>query len=202
MPTSTCGTIIDNLVYNCADKSTGGLQQELKLVNLSTLKDNLADFTVNDTTTQHTISAFAGTPADLDGVIVEGIPNKQLLKAGFATTETDFGTFVTHTVDLWSQAVTEKSMLFLKSLVNGAEVVAFIKQKSGGVAGAETYWVYGFNNGLKIGDAAFNSAENSGSFIIPLTSKEPDLEPTLPYRLLLTDAATTKVFFDALGTGV
>jgi hypothetical protein len=198
MPTSTCGTIIDNLVYNCTDKSTGGLQQEIKLVNLSTIKDNLADFTVSDSSTQHTITAFAGTAANLNAVAIEGIPNKQLLKAGFATTETDFGTFVTHNVDLWSQAVTEKSMLFLKSLVNGAEVVAFIRQKSGGPTGEETYWVYGFSNGLKLGDAAFNSAENSGSFIIPIISKEPDLEPTLPYRLLLTDVATTKTFFDAL----
>lgn len=199
MPVSTCGTIIDNLVYNCADKSTGGLQQEIKLVNLSTIKDNLTAFTVSDSTTQHTITAFTGTAGDLNATIVEGIPNKQLLKAGFATSDTDFGTFVTHTVDLWSQAVTEKSMLFLKSLVNGAEVVAFIRQKSGGPTGEETYWVYGFSQGLKIGDTTFNSAENSGSFIIPMTSKEPDLEPTLPYRLLLTDVATTKTFFDALG---
>jgi len=195
---STCGAIIDDLVYDCNNKSTGGLQQEMKLVNLSDIKDNLAQFTINDSSTQHTISAFTGTAANLNGVTVEGIPNKQLLKAGFATTETDYGTFVTHNVDVWSQSITEKSMLFLKSLVNGAEVVAFVKNKTGPNSQDETYWVYGFNNGLKLSDTTFNSAENSGSFIIPMISKEPDLEPTLPYRLLITDLATTKTFFDSL----
>jgi hypothetical protein len=193
-----CGSVIDDLLYSCDNKTTGGLQQELKLVNLQDIKDHLAEFVIADSTTQHSITTFTGTAANLNGVKVEGIPNKQLLKAGFATTETDFGTFVTHNVDVWSQAVTEKSMLFLKSLVNGGEVVAFVKQKVGVNSQNETYWVYGFNNGLKLGDSTFNSAENSGSFIVPLTSKEPDLEPTLPYRLLLTDLATTKIFFDAL----
>lgn len=194
----TCGAIIDDLVYDCNNKSTGGLQQELKLVNLSNIKAALSQFTIEDDSTNHTISAFAGTPANLNGVKVEGIPNKQLLKAGFVTTETDFGTFVTHNVDLWSQSITEKSMLFLKSLVNGAEVVAFVKNKTGPNSQDETYWVYGFNNGLKLSDTTFNSAENSGSFIIPIVSKEPDLEPTLPYRLLITDLDTTKTFFDSL----
>jgi hypothetical protein len=194
----TCGAIIDDLVYDCNNKSTGGLQQELKLVNLSDIKAALSQFTIEDDSVNHTISAFAGTPANLNGVKVEGIPNKQLLKAGFVTTETDFGTFVTHNVDLWSQSITEKSMLFLKSLVNGAEVVAFVKNKTGPNSQDETYWVYGFNNGLKLSDTTFNSAENSGSFIIPIISKEPDLEPTLPYRLLITDLDTTKTFFDSL----
>jgi hypothetical protein len=194
----TCGAIIDNLVYDCNNKSTGGLQQELKLVNLSDIKANLSQFTIEDDSTNHTISAFTGTAANLNGVTVEAIPNKQLLKAGFVTTETDFGTFVTHNVDLWSQSITEQSMLFLKSLVNGAEVVAFVKNKTGPNSQDETYWVYGFNNGLKLSDTTFNSAENSGTFVIPIASKEPDLEPTLPYRLLITDLATTKTFYDSL----
>ncbi|MGL4567686.1 MAG: hypothetical protein ACRCU6_04055 [Fusobacteriaceae bacterium] len=194
----SCGLVIDDLLYNCNDKSTGGIEQELKLVNLSDLRAHITEFTINDSTTQHTISAFAGTAADLNAVKVEAIPNKQLLRAGFVTTETDYGTYVNHQVDIWTQAVTEKSMLFLKALVNGGEVAAFIKQKVGPNSLQETYWIYGFTKGLKLNDTTFSSSENSGSFIVPLSSKEPDLEPTLPYRILITDLPTTKAFFDAL----
>lgn len=193
-----CGQVVDDLIYNCDDKSSGGLEQELKLVNLSVLKAHLSEFTVGDTSLLHTVSAFSGDPATLAATKVVGIPNKQLLKAGFSTSETDFGTFTSHTIDIWAQSLTEKSALFLKSLINGAEVVAFVKQKTTSNSIDETYWIYGFNQGLKLADTAFNTAENNGSIIVPLSSREPDLEPVPPYRLLLTDIAATKVFFDAL----
>jgi hypothetical protein len=56
----------------------------------------------------------------------------------------------------------------------------------------------GFNNGLKLGEVTFSTSENSGNILIPLTSKEPDLETQPPLRLLLTDYPTTKAFYDSL----
>lgn len=196
MACNPCGQLIDDLVYDCTQKGTGGLEQEIKLVNLCKIKDFLASFTILDSTTKHQISAFTGAGADLEAVKITGIPNKQLFKAGFSSSDNDYGTFVTHTIDVWTSALTEKSALFLKSLVNGAEVVAFVKKKTSNLA--ETYWVYGFNNGLKLGDVTFNTAENSGTIIIPLTSKDPDLEPTLPYKIDLGTPALNKAFFDSL----
>lgn len=191
-----CGQLINDLIYNCADKSTGGLEQVIKLVNRDKISEFLASFTILDNTTNHKITAFAGTPADLEAVEVTGIPNKQLFKAGFSSSDNDFGTFVTHTIDIWSSALTENSALFLKSLVNGAEVVAFVKKKTSNLT--ETYWVYGFNNGLKLGDVTFNTAENSGTIIIPLSSKDPDLEKTLPYKIDLGTDALNQAFFNGL----
>ena len=94
--------------------------------------------------------------------------------------------------------MTEKSVCNIKALGNGAEVVAFVHQKNMGTDNNEAYWVYGFKNGLKLGEVTFSTAENNGNILIPLTSVEPDLETQPPLRLLLTDYATTKVFFDSL----
>jgi hypothetical protein len=199
---NVCAKLVDDMTTNCNNKSTGGIFQTIKLVNLCYIYDNLADFTVENinTTTvpRHSITAFSGTPSDLNAVTATALPNKQLMNAGFSSSDTDFGTYFTHTIQLFSQGMNEASICNIKALGNGAELVAFVHQKNMGVENKEAYWVYGWNNGLKLGDITFSTSENSGNILIPLTSKEPDLEPQPPLRLLLTDFETTKTFFDSL----
>jgi hypothetical protein len=198
---NVCAKLVTDMAYDCNNKSTGGIYQSIKLVNLCDIAQNLADFTVNDTsgvTCNHTITAFGGDPADLNAVTANALPNKQLMNAGFASSDTDYGTYFTHSIQLFSQGMTEASVCNIKALGNGAEVVAFVQQKNGGTDNEESFWVYGFKNGLKLGDVTFSTSENSGNILIPLTSKEPDLETQPPLRVLFTDYATTKAFFDAL----
>jgi hypothetical protein len=189
------------MAYDCNNKSTGGIYQTIKLVNICDIVANLGDFTVENASgaeCKHSITAFAGDPADLNAVTANALPNKQLMNAGFTSNDTDYGTYFTHTIQLFSQGMTEQAVCNIKALGNGAEVVAFVHQKNMGTDNKEAFWVYGFNNGLKLGEIAFSTSENSGNILIPLTSKEPDLETQPPLRLLLGDYATTKTFFDAL----
>ena len=198
---SVCAKLVADMTYDCNNKSTGGIYQTIKLVNICDIVDNLADFTVsstNGTTCSHSITAFAGDPAALNAVTATALPNKQLMNAGFSSSDTDYGTYFTHNIQLFSQGMTEASICNIKALGNGAEVVAFVHQKNMGTDNKEAFWVYGFNNGLKLGEVTFSTSENSGNILIPLTSKEPDLETQPPLRLLLTDYATTKTFFDSL----
>jgi hypothetical protein len=199
--TDVCAKLVADMAYDCNNKSTGGIYQTIKLVNICDIVDNLADFTVNSTTgatCSHTITAFAGDPADLNAVTANALPNKQLMFAGFSSSDTDYGTYFTHNIQLFSQGMTEASICNIKALGNGAEVVAFVHQKNMGADNEEAFWVYGFNNGLKLGEVTFSTSENSGNILIPLTSKEPDLETQPPLRVLFSDYATTKAFFDAL----
>ena len=198
---NVCAKLVSDMLYDCNNKSTGGIYQTIKLVNMCDILDNLADFTVNSTTggtCAHSITAFTGTASELNAVTATALPNKQLMTAGFASSNTDYGTYFTHSIQLFSQGMTEKSVCNIKALGNGAEVVAFVHQKNMGTDNKEAYWVYGFKNGLKLGEVTFSTAENNGNILIPLTSVEPDLETQPPLRLLLTDYATTKVFFDSL----
>ncbi len=196
-----CAKLVSDLAYDCNNKSTGGLYQTIKLVNMCDILESLDLFQVMDDSgvgCTHSITGFFGTAADLNAVTASAIPNKQLMTAGFASSDTDYGTYYTHTIQLFSQGMNEKAVCNIKALGNGAEVVAFVHQKNMGVNNEEAFWVYGFKNGLKLGDVTFSTSENSGNILIPLTSKEPDLETQPPLRLLLTDYATTKAFFDSL----
>jgi hypothetical protein len=199
---NVCAKLVSDMTYDCNNKSTGGIYQTIKLVNMCDILDNLADFTVNTATSgstcAHSITAYTGTASELNAVTANALPNKQLMTAGFSSSNTDYGTYFTHSIQLFSQGMTEKSVCNIKALGNGAEVVAFVHQKNMGVDNKEAYWVYGFKNGLKLGEVTFSTAENNGNILIPLTSTEPDLETQPPLRLLLTDYATTKVFFDSL----
>jgi len=198
---SVCAKLVADMTYDCNNKSTGGIYQTIKLVNICDIVDNLANFTVSSTngaTCSHSITDFTGDPADLNAVTATALPNKQLMKAGFTSSDTDYGMYFTHNIQLYSQGMTEASICNIKALGNGAEVVAFVHQKNMGTDNKEAFWVYGFNNGLKLGEVTFSTSENSGNILIPLTSKEPDLETQPPLRLLLTDYATTKTFFDSL----
>lgn len=198
---NVCAKVVTDIITNCNNKSVGGIFQTIKLVNLCDIYDNLADFTVNSNsspTCSHTITAFAGTASDLNAITATALPNKQLMNAGFSASDTDFGIYFTHNIQLFSQGMTEASICNIKALGNGAEVVAFVHQKNMGTDNKEAYWVYGWTNGLKLGEVTFNTSENSGNILIPLTSKEPDLEPQPPLRLLLGDFETTKTFFDSL----
>lgn len=199
---ANCAKIINDSLNSCENKSVGGLEQTVKLINRDDILANLADFTVQRTlgpTCQHTISAYAGDPADLNAVTFEGIPSKQLLSASFALSITDYADMFTHTVNLFSSGMSSATVCNIKALAVGAEVVAIVQNKDKGANNQDAFWVYGWDNGLKIGEFTWSSNENNGNSIIPLASREPNLEKDPPLRLLLTDYATTKAFFDSLG---
>ncbi|MCQ9638599.1 hypothetical protein MP478_04290 [Chryseobacterium sp. WG14] len=199
---ANCAKIINNSLFNCDNKATGGLEQTIKLINRDDILANLGDFTIQRTMSpacQHSISAYAGDPETLKAVTFEGIPSKQLLSASYSLSIGDYADLFTHTVNLFSQGMTIDTVCNLKALAVGAEVIAIVHQRDKGTDNKDAFWVYGFDNGLKIGEFTWNSNENNGNSIIPLASREPNLEKDPPLRLLLTDYTTTKAFFDSLG---
>ncbi|WP_257657703.1 hypothetical protein [Parapedobacter lycopersici] len=196
-----CAKVVNDSLHSCDSKGISGIEQRVKLINRCDI--TLSDWTVNRSLTpsacSHVITAYSGEdPADLNAVTIEGIPGKRLLNAAFPWSNGDFGINYTHTVNLFTGALTQLSICNLKALSEGAEVIAIIEQKFKGAAGVDAFLVYGWDQGLKLADGTFDHNENNGNLVIPLSSIDPDLEPYPPLVLLMTDYDTTKAFFDSL----
>lgn len=194
-----CSVILNDLLYDCDNKAVGGIVQTVKLINRCDI--NIADWTIEQGTADscaHQISYTGVDPVALPAVTVQGMQGKRLLNTSFSSSNTEFGWYFTHILNLFSQGLTQQALCNIKAFGNGAEVVAIVEQNFKGVDGMDAFQVYGWSAGLKLGDMTFDSNENNGNTIIPLTSLDPDLEPEPPYTLLMTDYETTKAFFDSL----
>lgn len=196
---NVCAVVLNNLLYDCNNKSVGGITQTVKLINKCDI--DVSEWTINKALSpacEHNI-AFTGTdPGSLNGITVQGIPGKRLLNAGFSTSNTEYGWYYTHFVNLFNQGITQATLCNIKAFGEGADVIAIVEQNSKGTDNQDAFLVYGWDTGLKLGDMTYDSNENNGNSIIPLTSLDPDLEPQPPLVLLMTDYATTKTFFDSI----
>lgn len=196
-----CAAVLNDLVYSCENKSVGGLVQTIKLVNKCDIDASewTIDRTMSATACSHLVTAFTGTdPAALNAVTVQGIPGKRLLSTSFSSSNTDYGWYYTHLVNLFSQGLTRETICNIKALGEGAQLVAFVEQNFKGVDNQDAFLVYGWDAGLKLGDITINSNENNGNSIIPITSLEPDLEPYPPMIVDFGSYTLTKTFFESL----
>lgn len=201
-----CARVVGDMLYNCDNKSVGGIVQTVKLVNRCSIVPS--DWTINRTVgtgsgsagCAHEITGYTGTDViDLAGVTVQGIPGKRLLNASFTSSNTDFGWYYTHLVNLFGQGLTHETICNIKALGEGAELVAFVEQNFKGEDNLDAFLVFGWDAGLKLGDLTFDTNENNGNAVIPITSLDPDLEPYPPMFLNFgDDYAQTKAFFDSL----
>jgi hypothetical protein len=201
--TGICAVVSNNMTYDCNNKAIGGIVQTVKLINRCDIDPT--EWTVTRapvppaTGCANLITSSATDPGTMAAITVQGIPGKRLLDFGFTTTNTDFGTYFTHTVNLFAQGLSQQTLCNIKDFANGAEVIAIVEQNFKGVDKASAFVVLGWDAGLKIADMAFAVNENNGNSIIPLSSLDPDLEPYPPLTFLKTDYATTKAWFDSLG---
>lgn len=194
-----CATLVNDFLYDCNNKSTGGIEQVVKLVNRCDIDISDWDIAVSsETACSHQIAYTGEDPTDLNAVKAQGIPGKRLLNAGFNSVDQDYGTYFTHFVNIFGQGLSEATLCNIRDLANGADVVAFVEQKDKGSDGESAFLVYGFDAGLKLGDITYDSNENNGNTPLPLTTKDDDLEKNPPYVLKMTDYETTKAFFDSL----
>lgn len=201
--TGICSTLKNDMIYNCDTKAVGGIVQTVKLINRCDLDPTDWDVkrspTPPATGCENSIMYAGEDPGTVGAITVQGIPGKRLLNFGFNSSNTDFGWYYTHFINLFAQGLSKQTLCNIKDLGNGAEVVAIVEQNFKGVTEADAFVVLGWDAGLKLGDMTFDSNENNGNSIIPLTSLDPDLEPQPPLTLFMTSYAQTKAFFDSLG---
>ncbi len=91
-----------------------------------------------------------------------------------------------------------ENKLQVADMALGSKFVVVVEQLWKGEDNEDAFEVLGYNVGLKLNEATNNSAENDNTILLVLGSEEGYEEPTLPYNLLETDYATTKLAFDNL----
>lgn len=203
--TDVCAQVLADLIYDCNNKSIGGLVQTIKLINRCdiipgdwNLFRNMGS-TSPVTACNHSIAYEGENPAtEVNAIKIQGPPGKRILNATFSSSDTDYDTYYTHTVNIFSQGLSEAALCNIKALGAGADVVAIVEQNFKGNAGADAFLVFGWDTGLKLGDITVDLNENNGNAIIPLTSKDPDLEPFPPMILNMGGYAAAKAFFDTI----
>ncbi len=195
---SVCGKLNTGALWDCKNKDTGGIEQrEIILINRSDIDYQNTVVERDTETKKHRISNLALLP-DAKAFAFQGIPSKAILSAGYQLQTSDFIDTVSHTVNVAIYNQCEESLVTLNQFIDGAEVVAIVENKSKGVDKDCGFQIYGFDRGLKAGELAYNSKENNGIVLLPLSSKEPDFEPYVPYNYLETDYATTKTKIESL----
>lgn len=187
-----CGKLNTGVIRNCEDKSTGGIEQvEIVLINRRDIDYANTKIIRNPDDGVHRVERLALLP-DAKAYSFEGIAGKRVLSASYQIQTSDFIDTFSHTVNVAIYNQCEESLVMLNQFVDGAEVVAVIENKSKGASNECAFHIYGLHKGLKVGDFNYNSNENNGIVLLPLSSKEPDFEPYAPYVFLETDYAQTK----------
>lgn len=197
---SICGKINIGASYDCTQKNTGGIEQvEIVLINktdIDLLATTVNRDPVNNIHNISNLNLVAGAVA----YSFQGIPSKRVLSASYTKQEGDFIDTVSHTVNIAIYNQCEESLTVLNKFLNGSDVVAIVENKSKGTNNECSFHIYGFDGGLKAGELTYNSNENNGIVLLPLSSREPDFEPYVPYKYLETDYATTLTKIESLKT--
>ncbi len=195
---SVCGKLNTGALWDCANKDTGGIEQnEIILINRQDIDYANTVVERDNDKKIHRISYLA-LVSGAKGYSFNGIPSKRVLSASYQMQTSDFIDTVSHTVNIAIYNQCEKSLVTLNQFVDGAEVVAIVENKSKGADNSCSFQIYGFDRGLKAGELNYNSNENNGIVLLPLSSREPDFEPYVPYNYLETDYATTKTKIESL----
>ncbi len=195
---SVCGKLNTGVLWDCANKDTGGIEQhEIILINRQDIDYSETIIERDRDQKIHRVSKLALVP-NAKVYSFAGIQGKSILSAGYQLQTSDFIDTVSHTVNVAIYSQCEESLVTLNQFVDGVEVVAIVENKSKGENNTCSFQIYGLERGLKAGELTYNSKENNGIVILPLSSREPDFEPYVPYNYLETDYATTKTKIESL----
>lgn len=183
MSTSTCGKLVQNMIYDCQNPVIGGVEAVVYLFNRS----DIAAYVRDDTNPQIIKDITMVTGAK--GFRYEGYNTSVKPKTTFV--KKDYSARFDHSVDL---------VIFLKGSDVKAEieklgtsrVVAVIENvhKSGDSA----FEIFGTDLGLELTTLTSdpNDANSEGAYVVNLTSPANFKEPHMPATLYDTDYATTK----------
>lgn len=185
-----CGQISANILIDCNNPMTGGVNDRLILINK----------------VDWDLATLAGTPTLITGITLptgsvayqyEGKnnsvePRAQLVKQRYAEVYDHEVMFKVFKADAATKAQLE--------LLAKGKVVAIIENNYKGASGAAAFEVYGIDTGLYVQDLERTLADvdTQGAFAITLRTSDQSKESHLPATLYDTDYATTKAIVDGL----
>lgn len=145
---------------------------------------------------QHRVTALT-LNSGAQGYLIQGVQGKNIFTAGHTINiNEDAPDDFSHTISLRAYNLTEENLVYVRNLGRGADLVAITLDRTN-ASDEDKYKVYGLDFGLKVGELAQNTAENRGAIVYTLTSRAPDFESFPPYKLLISDIASTDALYNA-----
>lgn len=179
-----------DMVFDCSDKSKKGLDGA-KAVIINWDDIDRASSTVNGATITDLVTV-SGT----SGFAAEWFKDLASVNSAFSPSTEDVDGFL-HNFLCRIQNATAENAERAAELSQGRFVVV-VETRYKGALNVEAFKVFGWENGLKLSEMAYNTLENSGAIPYTAATEEGDFE-TYPYNVFLeTDYATSKATFDAM----
>lgn len=179
-----------NIQYDCSPtgRARAGIETTAVLINKSDL--DLTALTMDGATVTNLSLKTGATGYKISWI-------KQLANSAseFASNDSGLDTFShSFACRVFGQSADDSERI--KELSSG-EFVVVLESKYKGTGNLDAFKVFGAENGLKMSEGTFTSAENDGSFLFTLSSVEGFGE-SYPWQVLLeTSYVATKTKFDA-----
>ena len=184
--------IINGLALDCLNIPFAGLVQDGYVTNYNDID--------RDATTFNTSKTDITALTLLTGKKFYKISaSKKLLKASaeLAKKEITIDKFK-HVLESVAYDLDESTKTFLQSLASGARITAIIERKFKGAGNTTGFQVLGYDAGMEITEAKWDSGEQDGIIPFKLGTVDGEEEVRLPYTYLATDYATTKAAITAM----
>jgi len=167
MPTSCDGLLTSDILFDCDNAMTGGMEVNVLLFNHKDI-DKVA--TTFDPTNRTKMTNFA-LKATKTGYLLQGIKQVNALKFELVKKELGPDKFK-HTFAGLILNLSSANKLRLLEMSQGGLYAVMVELKWKGAASAEAFQIAGYDSGLELMVNTWSSNENDGNVSIELSSKE------------------------------
>lgn len=179
--------IAANLVNDCTNQPTAGLEQVVYAFNRSELSGT------KDSTNPNLITDLS-VASTKQGYKIQGY--KKTNNAGFDFEADE--TMPERYPQFFSSVIWGIDAATVKALNDLNDIVVVVENKNPGTSGDGKFEVYGFDTGLYKTNLTKRSNENGGTFTLEMGSLEGEAPTRSHYVFYDTDTATTKAALEAL----
>jgi len=198
MPLDCTGDITGNILYDCLNTATGGIEQNVVIIKRDDI--NFAE-TVVDPDNRNLITSLV-LKATKTGRKIQGVKQSNGKSWELVKKENMPDKFK-HTFSgvVFAPSIAAKAVI--DGLTKGAKYVIVVEQTWKGLSSKDAFEVLGLTSGLEIATMTNNSKENDNMIMFELSSADGFEESTMPKNFLdggLTDGtyALSKTAFDGL----
>jgi hypothetical protein len=186
---SCISKITANLTYDCVNvnnRAKAGIETKAVLINKADI--DYSSLTQSGATVSSMVLLSGRTGYDVSWIKTLGnVGSEFSINDGFDTFQQSFDCRV------FGQGAADSTLISQLSL---GEFVIVYETKYKGVGNTDAFKILGLENGLKMSEGSFSSAENDGSFIFKLSSLEGFGE-RYPYQVYLNGTyAASRTKFD------
>lgn len=185
---ATCeGKLSKNFVRDCNYRPKANLNNTVYLMNTSDIDKAASQLSATGLLVSSLVLGAGANIYSAEGAGKYPQGNTEMVKA-------DNGNGWKHGLTVRILYYGEDQREQIQEMVNNGRISAIIDKKDGGLAGELTYDILGYESGMAVQSATWNSNENDGVVEIVLQTEEDELEATDRKIFMDTDLATTKAW--------